>query len=65
MTPSLFKLPPDREVIRQIEIKMLRKDKGESGKRLLTEEEQLTYADELESRGHYKSAEFFRDKTKQ
>jgi hypothetical protein len=64
MTPSLFKIAPDREVIRAVENKMLRKERGESGKRLLTEEECLIYADELERRGHLKGAEFFRDKTK-
>lgn len=64
MTPSLFKIAPDPKIILEIERKMLRKDRGESGKRLLTEEECLIYAAELQSRGHYKSAEFFRDKSK-
>ena len=62
MTPSLLKLPPDPRVVLEIERKLLRKDRGESGKRLLTKEECEIYADELERRGHFRSAEFFRDK---
>lgn len=64
MTPSLFKLPPDPRVVLEIERKLLRKDRGESGKRLLTEEECEIYAQYWESKNHFKSAEFFSDKDK-
>jgi hypothetical protein len=52
------------DLIKRIEVKMLPgkdgRDAQESPKVILTREEQLIYADHLESIGHHKSAAFFR-----
>ena len=49
------------ENIRRIEIKLLAKDKGESGKRLLTQDECLVYAEYFFSKSQFLAAAYWKD----
>lgn len=56
---NLFNEPIDPAIIRTIENKLLRKTRGESGKRLLTDDEKRMYADWFREKGQKLAAEFW------